>query len=253
MHPSFGQNEYEPWSAWISCGKSEICRGRNCLGNCLNAKIFQRKGCRNSSCDDLISTKGQTEHLSTATFLVQSASLEATTSGRIHSQETTTSVNMPNGTEPHQKDIVQIIPTSTAGIGLLVTLGLTLLVIFNLVFTLYFYRAWKKRQKVRSRQSMIEMSPYDGLRSIPRAQREDLYSNIRESLFTDAGTYTTIRSRDGDVDGTISDRSRLLRVVPSQRGCNREKVKTLTTLFELHSKDVKQTLSEMKSVNITGE
>ncbi|XP_056000053.1 uncharacterized protein LOC125656875 [Ostrea edulis] len=161
---------------------------------------------------------------------------------------------MPNGTEPHQNDAGEITSTSTAGIGLLVTLGLTLLVMVNLVFTLYFYRAWKKRQNVHSRQSMIEMLPYDGLRSIPRPQREDVYSNIRESLFS-GGTdrYTTIRSRDGDINGDISDGSRLLRVVPSQQGCNRDKVKTLTTLFEMHSKDVKQTLSEMKSVNNTGE
>jgi hypothetical protein len=94
------------------------------------------------------------------------------------------------------------------------------------------------------------MTPYTALDDMPGSQREEIYSNIRESLFS--GTYTTIRSRDGDLGSVTADRATPLRAVRSQRGSGR-KVKTLTTLFEMHSRDVKKTLSEMSAMNSSGE
>ncbi|XP_061167592.1 uncharacterized protein LOC133176460 [Saccostrea echinata] len=157
------------------------------------------------------------------------------------SNETEDKSKHNNGNDIGNKDVTI---HSEIGAGLITTICLIVLVMVNLVFTFFFYRAWKKRQEVRRRQSMVEMNtlnPYNALDRMPG----HVYSDVLDSRSNcQSGRYATIKSVDKVKETEISEEN-----VPPLRAINRDKLKTLTTLFSLHSNDVNRTVSRLKAVN----
>ncbi|XP_062622213.1 uncharacterized protein LOC134283749 [Saccostrea cucullata] len=166
---------------------------------------------------------------------------------------------------------VEFASSSTFGIGMITTLCVSVLVIANFVFTLFFYRAWKKKQKIRRRQSGIERKrTYNVLEqsrksnqhlynnnmpeNISRRSTDDIYSNVTESMSLSSScrsdTYMTIESKDRN---TYTDINFSDSFVPPLRKEKRDNLKTLTTLFETHTPEVLRTISKLKTVKVVSE
>ncbi|XP_062616603.1 uncharacterized protein LOC134278306 [Saccostrea cucullata] len=156
------------------------------------------------------------------------------------SNETEDKTKQNNERDMGSKDL--IVPTEF-GAGLITTICLTVLVMVNLIFTFFFYRAWKKRQEVRRRQSAIEMNTNNSYSALERMPGH-VYSDVRDSSISlQSGRYATIQSVTKAKEPEISKESG-----PPLRAVKRDRLKTLTTLFSLHSNDVNRTVSRLKAI-----
>ncbi|XP_062622087.1 uncharacterized protein LOC134283583 [Saccostrea cucullata] len=156
------------------------------------------------------------------------------------SNETEDKTKQNNERDMGSKDF--IVPTEF-GAGLITTICLSALVMVNLIFTFFFYRAWKKRQEVRRRQSTIEMNTNNSYSALERMTRH-VYSDVRDSRISfQSDRYATIQSVTKAKETEISKES-----VPPLRAIKRDRLKTLTTLFSLHSNDVNRTVSRLKAI-----
>ncbi|XP_061167686.1 uncharacterized protein LOC133176555 [Saccostrea echinata] len=259
-------SKYSHWSPWSCCYEHDLYRARDCLISCKDAKIFDRKPCEILHCGDLDLISTEAEPNTTASSETPSTSTELELTSAKNLYYTSDHKRRHNR---HDVGTVEFVSPSRFGVGMITTLCVSLLVIANFVFTLFFYRAWKKKQKIRRRQSDIEQRPYNVLEKLSKSRKEysntipekmskgskeDIYSNIRESISSFSTgrscTYTTINSKDRNtyISSDFSGDS-----VPPVRGGNRDNLKTLTTLFQLHSPEVTRTISELKTINVVSE
>lgn len=88
------------------------------------------------------------------------------------------------------------------------------------------------------------------LQADPQREKDPIYADIRESYFSDTHgeMYACIDTKLGGKNtyGRLKDKF-------TWRGRNRDKTKTLTTLFDMHSQDVNKTVRRLESEEITTE
>nr|XP_034319123.1 uncharacterized protein LOC105341385 [Crassostrea gigas] len=134
----------------------------------------------------------------------------------IHNLSTTISTGTTGKSDPS---------SSTFDLGHITTLCLFVLLLFNITFTLYFYISWKRRQDIRHRQYMDEKQPYKPCKPeiVPASSTEHIYESVRSSACS-----IVVQSRD-----------------------KRQSIRwnTLTTLFDLNSKDVQNILKNLEPEN----
>ncbi|XP_062616604.1 uncharacterized protein LOC134278307 [Saccostrea cucullata] len=261
--------KYSPWSSWSCCYEDDLYRARNCLTSCTDAKLFDRKPCEIHNC-------GMSQHIGEQNLRSTEAKPNTTVSTKTP-PTVTVFENLFYTSDVKRRynhlDVgtVEFASSSTFGIGMITTLCVSVLVIANFVFTLFFYRAWKKKQKIRRRQSGIERKrTYNILEQsrksnqhlynnnmpekMSRRSTDDIYSNVRESMSLSSScrsdTYTTIESKDRN---TYTDINFSDSFVPPLRKGKRDNLKTLTTLFETHSPEVLRTISKLKTVKVVSE
>lgn len=130
--------------------------------------------------------------------------------------------------------------------GMLTTIFLFVLILINLILTTHFYLSWRSRRKYLPLPRRIERKQGVSQRSQADPQRENdtVYADIRESYFsnTQGERYACIEPK---VPG--KNTYRRLKKKFSLRGRNRDKMKTLTALFDMHSQDVKETVTRLES------
>lgn len=138
--------------------------------------------------------------------------------------------------------------------GMVTTICLFVLILANLILTTHFYLSWKRRRNYLHAPKEIRRKQKASVRfqSDPQREKDEVYADIRESYFSNSeinsGTYKFI-----DPDLRHKGSYGRLKKMFSLRGRNRDKMKTLTALFDTHSQDVHKTVKQLKSSEITTE
>lgn len=94
-------------------------------------------------------------------------------------------------------------------------------------------------RRIESKQGVSQRSQAD-----PQRENDRVYADIRESYFSN-----TQGERYACIDPKVPGKNtyRRLKKKFSLRGRNRDKMKTLTALFDMHSQDVKETVTRLES------
>nr|XP_011446194.2 uncharacterized protein LOC105341382 isoform X1 [Crassostrea gigas] len=136
--------------------------------------------------------------------------------------------------------------------GMLTTVFLFVLILANLILTIHFYLSWRSRRKylLLPRGIKRKQGASQRLQADPQREKDPIYADIRESYFSDTHgeMYACIDTKPGG-----KNTYRRLKDKFTWRGRNRDKTKTLTMLFDMHSQDVNKTVRRLESEEITTE
>lgn len=138
--------------------------------------------------------------------------------------------------------------TPRIDVGLISSICMSTLVVFNIAFTLLFYLAWKKRKntppavlktdgkQMQDLESVDELNPYRTI-EILDCPNEGVYANNGWIVNTENACAESLYESIGSRNSYCS-----LEVVQPRDHFRRDKFKTLTTLFNIHSHDVSRTV-----------
>lgn len=132
--------------------------------------------------------------------------------------------------------------------GLLTTIFLFVLILTNLILTTHFYLSWRSRRKYRLLPRGIER--IQNVSQSPQRDTDKLYADIRESYFSN-----TQGAKYACIDPKLGGKSTYgkMKGMFTWRGRNRDKTRTLTALFDMHSQDVNKTVKRLESTDIAQE
>lgn len=159
-------------------------------------------------------------------------------------------------TTPEMHDTVPQTNTPKIDVGLISSICLSTLVVLNIAFTLLFYFAWRKR-KIKTPAILItdgRQTPHLGsIEELNPYRTIEIFDNPDEGTYVNSGW--TNQSKDAEsLYDSIGSRNTTycsLEAVEPRENSRRDKFKTLTTLFNIHSQDVNRTVFSLTRKDVS--